>query len=180
MGIVSASCKQTAPELRRGQLYPSNGRLFREQARRMMDVKSIHRRSREKSTRSDPSWMGKETIVIGTGGSAPTLPLHIDPQKRIEEPQVQPLRIKLDPGCRITGIAVLNDATGHVVFATELSHRGDQIKKALDGRRTVRRSRKNRKTRYRKPRCSNRRRRKGWLPLLWRAGSPTSSRGCSA
>src|SRR5438876_12236867 len=33
-------------------------------------------------------------------------------KKRIEDPQVQPLRIKLDPGCRTTGIAILNDATG--------------------------------------------------------------------
>ncbi|MBO0790056.1 MAG: HNH endonuclease, partial [Ktedonobacteraceae bacterium] len=56
-----------------------------------------------------------------------------------------------------------NDASGQVVFAAELTHRGGQIKKALERRRAVRRSRRQRKTRYRKPRFQNRRRREGWL-----------------
>jgi len=50
-----------------------------------------------------------------------------------------------------------------VVFAAELTHRGQQIKQALDARRAVRRSRRQRTTRYRAPRFENRRRRKGWL-----------------
>jgi 5-methylcytosine-specific restriction endonuclease McrA len=46
-----------------------------------------------------------------------------------------------------------------------LSHRGEQIKAALRARRAIRRSRRNRKTRYRKPRWKNRRnKKKGWLP----------------
>ena len=56
----------------------------------------------------------------------------------IEQPQVAPLRIKLDPGSRTTGIAIVNDASGVVVFAAELSHRGQAIKAALDARRAVR------------------------------------------
>src|SRR5207244_7508658 len=110
-----------------------------------------------------PGW-ARKLLSSGQAAVLRRYPFTLILKKRIEDPQVQPLRIKLDPGCRTTGIAILNDATGHVVFATELSHRADQIKKALDGRRTVRRSRRNRKTRYRKPRFSNRRRRKGWLP----------------
>jgi hypothetical protein len=51
-----------------------------------------------------------------------------------------------------------------VVFAAELTHRGQAIKKRLDARRAARRSRRNRKTRYRKPRFDNRARRAGWLP----------------
>jgi 5-methylcytosine-specific restriction endonuclease McrA len=77
---------------------------------------------------------------------------------------VEPLRVKLDPGSKTTGMAVMNDATGEVVFAAELTHRGQQIKAALDDRRGVRRGRRNRHTRYRKPRWQNRRRPKGWLP----------------
>ena len=50
-----------------------------------------------------------------------------------------------------------------VVFAAELVHRGDAIKKALDQRRAVRRGRRQRKTRYRKPRFNNRRRKGGWI-----------------
>ena len=38
----------------------------------------------------------------------------------------QPLRLKIDPGSRTSGLAVTNDATGEVVWAAELSHRGEQ------------------------------------------------------
>jgi 5-methylcytosine-specific restriction endonuclease McrA len=77
---------------------------------------------------------------------------------------IEPLRVKLDPGSKTTGIAVTNDATGEVVFAAELTHRGMQIKGSLDDRRASRRSRRNRHTRYRAPRFNNRPRHKGWLP----------------
>ncbi len=81
------------------------------------------------------------------------------------EPVLGPLRMKLDPGSRTTGIAIVNDASGEVVFAAELTHRGQAIKSALDDRRAIRRSRRNRHTRYRKPRHRNRKnRKKGWLP----------------
>ena len=76
----------------------------------------------------------------------------------------QPLRLKIDPGSKTTGLAIINDKTGDVVFAAELEHRGQQIKKSLDSRRAIRRGRRNRKTRYRKPRFNNRRRKDGWLP----------------
>jgi 5-methylcytosine-specific restriction endonuclease McrA len=59
----------------------------------------------------------------------------------------------------------MNETTGEVVFAAELSHRGHQISEALDRRRATRRSRGPRKTRYRKPRFNNRRNKgQGWLP----------------
>jgi 5-methylcytosine-specific restriction endonuclease McrA len=81
----------------------------------------------------------------------------------VESPQVQPLRIKLDPGSQTTGIAIVNDQSGQVLFAAELSHRGQEIKKALDRRRAVRHNRRRRHTRYRKAKFDNRRRPKGWL-----------------
>jgi 5-methylcytosine-specific restriction endonuclease McrA len=76
----------------------------------------------------------------------------------------EPLRLKIDPGSKTTGLAVVNDATGQVVWAAELSHRGEAIKKSLADRRAVRRSRRQRKTRYRAPRFENRRGREGKLP----------------
>ena len=93
----------------------------------------------------------------------------LSPQITIERPACteidnQSLRLKIDPGSKTTGIAIVNDRTGEVVFAAELQHRGQQIKKAMDTRRAVRRSRRNRKTRYRKPRFNNQKRPKGWLP----------------
>jgi 5-methylcytosine-specific restriction endonuclease McrA len=76
-----------------------------------------------------------------------------------------PLRLKIDPGSRTTGLAVIDDATGQVVWAAELAHRGEAVKARLDQRRACRRSRRQRHTRYRPARFANRRRREGWLPL---------------
>ena len=91
-------------------------------------------------------------------------PFTIILKKRVEEPTPHLLRVKVDPGSKTTGIAIVNDASGEVVWAAELTHRGNQIKEALDTRRGVRRGRRQRKTRYRKPRFDNRRRTQGWLP----------------
>lgn len=77
---------------------------------------------------------------------------------------VQGLQLKIDPGAKHTGIALVNDIIGEVVFAAELKHRGFVIREALTSRRQLRRSRRNRKTRYRQPRFLNRNRPKGWLP----------------
>jgi 5-methylcytosine-specific restriction endonuclease McrA len=73
------------------------------------------------------------------------------------------LRLKIDPGAKFTGIALVNDSTGEVIFAAELKHRGFAIRDALTSRRQLRRSRRARKTRYRKPRFLNRTRPEGWL-----------------
>jgi len=59
---------------------------------------------------------------------------------------------------------VLNEITGRVVWAAELTHRGQKVRDALRSRRQLRRSRRGRKTRYREARFDNRRRREGWLP----------------
>jgi len=71
--------------------------------------------------------------------------------------------VKVDPGSTTTGIAVVHDATDRVVWVANLHHRGQRIKDALLGRRAIRRSRRNRKTRYRQPRFLNRTRPQGWL-----------------
>ena len=70
--------------------------------------------------------------------------------------------VKLDPGSRITGVAITDDK-GSVVMLAELEHRGHIIKRNLDKRRVIRRSRRNRKTRYREARFLNRTRPEGWI-----------------
>lgn len=86
----------------------------------------------------------------------------------------QPMQLKLDPGSKITGIALLQG--DKVVWAAELTHRGQQIKAALESRRALRRGRRNRKTRYRTPRFLNRTRPKGWLaPSLQHRVETTST-----
>ena len=70
--------------------------------------------------------------------------------------------VKLDPGSRITGVAITDDKDS-VIMLAEIEHRGHIIKKNLDKRRAVRRSRRQRKTRYRAARFLNRTRPQGWL-----------------
>ncbi len=91
-------------------------------------------------------------------------PLAIILNRVVEEEQVPDLRLKLDPGSRKTGVAIVNQGSGQVVFAAEIEHRGEAIKQALAARRAIRCSRRSRKTRYRKARFLNRRRPEGWLP----------------
>jgi 5-methylcytosine-specific restriction endonuclease McrA len=76
----------------------------------------------------------------------------------------EPLRLKIDPGSRTTGLALVAETSGEVVWAGELTHQGEEIVERLRKRRAVRRGRRQRHTRYRPARFENRRRSKGWLP----------------
>ncbi|BAU12870.1 HNH endonuclease [Leptolyngbya sp. NIES-3755] len=80
----------------------------------------------------------------------------------VENIVTYPLKLKIDPGSKVTGISLVNDQD-QVIWGMELEHRGNTIKSNLDSRRSVRRGRRNRNTRYRKPRFLNRKRSKGWL-----------------
>lgn len=87
---------------------------------------------------------------------------------------VQPLRIKLDPGSKATGLALVRDTetveagTGEILRCgaalslLELVHRGRKISEALTARRSMRRRRRG-NLRYRAPRFLNRTRQAGWL-----------------
>ena len=110
-----------------------------------------------------PGW-ARKLLSSGRAAVFRRFPFTIILRAEVIHRQVQPCRLKLDPGSLTTGIAIVNEASGEVVFAAEITHRGQAIKAALDHRRAIRRSRRARKTRYRKPRFANRRRRPGWLP----------------
>ena len=91
---------------------------------------------------------------------------------------LQPLRVKLDPGSKITGMALVRDtdtldaASGEikrratVLMLLELAHRGREISQALTARRGMRRRRRS-TLRYRAPRFLNR----GNQPPGWLAPS---------
>ena len=76
------------------------------------------------------------------------------------------LQLKLDPGSKTTGIALVDHKSGEVVWGAELTHHGQLIKKKLEKRLAQRKSRRFRKTRYRPARFLNRTKPKGWLPTL--------------
>nr|WP_026098775.1 RNA-guided endonuclease IscB [Oscillatoria sp. PCC 10802] len=85
-------------------------------------------------------------------------------KRAVDSEPVQPLRLKIDPGSKTTGLAIVSERTGAVVWAAELTHRGFQIREALNSRKVKRRNRRYRKTRYRARRFNNRLRKAGWLP----------------
>jgi len=94
-----------------------------------------------------------------------TIILH---DRTVAQSITHPHRVKIDPGSTTTGIALVQEETDRVVWAGELHHRGEQIKRKLLARRALRRNRRTRKCRYRPPRFQNRRRPSGWLPpSLW-------------
>ncbi|MBE9143853.1 RNA-guided endonuclease IscB [Planktothrix mougeotii] len=88
-------------------------------------------------------------------------PFTIILKKTLENPQSESIELKLDPGSKTTGIALVQGKK--VIWGAELTHRGQAIKASLESRRSLRRSRRNRKTRYRQVRFLNRTRKEGWL-----------------
>jgi RRXRR protein len=114
----------------------------------------------------NPVHPGRARLLLKQGKAAVLrrFPFTIILKSEVAAPQIQSLRLKLDPGSKTTGIVLLDDQSGLVIFAAELKHRGGKIKNDLESRRGVRRSRRARHTRYRKPRWNNRKRAKGWLP----------------
>ena len=83
-----------------------------------------------------------------------------------EEGVRQDISLRLDPGSKTTGVALVADfkKSDQVIWAAHLKHRGAFIKKKLDQRRAIRRGRRSRHLRYRAPRFNNRTRSTGWLP----------------
>lgn len=81
--------------------------------------------------------------------------------------ELQPVKIKIDPGSKFTGMAVVRESTSidtatgeigitaHVMSLFEIVHRGRQISEALTARRAMRRRRRG-NLRYRAPRFLNR------------------------
>ena len=114
----------------------------------------------------DPVHPGRARLLLNQGKAAVyrRYPFTLILKASQREVAVAPLRVKIDPGSRTTGLAVIDDATGQMVWAAELAHRGETVKARLDQRRACRRSRRQRHTRYRPARFANRRRRAGWLP----------------
>lgn len=72
----------------------------------------------------------------------------------------QPITLGVDAGTTHVGLSAINES--NELFAAEVTLRRD-IPGLLAARREARRTRRNRKTRYRAPRFDNRRRPDGWL-----------------
>lgn len=84
-------------------------------------------------------------------------------KKSVVELPLPYLELRIDPGSKFTGIALVELETETIVWAMELEHRGLSISSSLTARSKVRRARRSRNTRYRKER-SNHKKQPGWLP----------------
>lgn len=104
--------------------------------------------------------VGRGLLKSGKAKVFRRFPFTIILNKAVDD-EPKPMQLKIDPGSKVTGLALLQG--NKVVWGAELTHRGQQIKDALSTRKALRRSRRNRKTRYRQPRFLNRTRPQGWL-----------------
>jgi hypothetical protein len=90
--------------------------------------------------------------------------------RKVVDSRLQPLRLKIDPGTKVTGLALVRDGQDgmSVLNLFDLRHRTCSISRELAVRRKMRRSRRGRKTRYRARRTQNRK------SMLGRAPGPSS------
>lgn len=81
--------------------------------------------------------------------------------------ELQSVEIKIDPGSKTTGLAVVRSGAGNkpdiVLFLAEIEHRGTAIRKKLAARTAFRRRRRGANLRYRAARFDNRTKPTGWL-----------------
>ncbi|MGB3402457.1 MAG: RNA-guided endonuclease IscB [Microcoleaceae cyanobacterium] len=111
----------------------------------------------------DPCTPGVARSLLNAGKAAVfrQYPFTIILKKAVKLHEVKRCQLKLDPGSKTTGIAILQN--NKLIWSAELTHRSQQIKDDLESRRSLRRGRRGRKTRYRQPRFLNRVRPLGWL-----------------
>lgn len=90
--------------------------------------------------------------------------------RKVEDSIVHTLTIRIDPGSKTTGIALVMETPVEgaepkikVIALMELKHRGSQIRDKLTARRAFRRRRRG-NLRYRPARFNNRTKPEGWLP----------------
>ncbi|MEG4321798.1 MULTISPECIES: RNA-guided endonuclease IscB [unclassified Microcoleus] len=115
--------------------------------------------NRKPLTPCKPS-IARKLLVAGKAAVFRRFPYTIILKKAVTA-SIESISLKLDPGSKTTGIALLQGEK--VIFGAELTHRGQAIKASLESRRAIRRVRRARHTRYRQARFLNRTRRKGWL-----------------
>ena len=76
-----------------------------------------------------PCRMARARILLKLGRAAVfrRFPFTIILQDRADGPAAHEHRIKIDPGSKTTGVAIVQDETGRVVAAVEIEHRGQSI-----------------------------------------------------
>ncbi len=96
---------------------------------------------------------GRELLRKGKASIYRHYPFTIILNEAKPDPQPAPIQLKIDPGSKTTGMALVQAPKRFpkVIWAAELEHRGQIIKTTLEKRKAIRRGRRARNTRYRKP-----------------------------
>ena len=104
------------------------------------------------------------------------VPFVIRLRDRVREAStVQEVALKLDPGSKTSGIALVRveqqqeGEVHHALVLANLSHRSEQVRQALQQRAGYRRRRRTANLRHRPARFQNRRRKAKWLPPSMRS-----------
>src|SRR2546430_5359253 len=136
---------------RRGHLHPTGSdpprRPIRARERHVSKVFVLDTQKRP----LDPVHPGRARLLLKDGKAAifRRYPFTIIRKAAGSAAQPEPLRVKIDPGSKTTGLALINDQTGEVVWAGEIAHRGGPTRHALLARRAPNRGRRRRETRQR-------------------------------
>ena len=104
--------------------------------------------------------LARKLLKVGKAKVFRLYPFTIILRKEVTD-DPRPMILKIDPGSKVTGLAILLGSD--LIWVAQLTHRGQAIKASLDSRRSLRRGRRSRHTRYRQARFLNRTRPKGWL-----------------
>lgn len=104
--------------------------------------------------------VARRLLASGKAAVFRRFPFTIILKKQCEMPK-RSLTLKIDPGSKFTGIALLDG--NDVISMLEIQHRGSLISKSLTQRASVRRNRRTKNTRYRKPGLANKVKPSGWI-----------------
>ena len=114
----------------------------------------------------DPCKPARARILLSNGRAVVVnqYPFTIRLKDRIAG-ETQGIDLKIDPGAKTTGMALVGK-DGKVLFQAEIEHRGGVIRKKMEQRANCRRRRRSKNLRYRKPRFLNRRSERKLPPSL--------------
>ena len=110
----------------------------------------------------------RELLASGRAVVVSCIPFVIRLKDR-NEGATQPIQLKIDPGSKVTGMALVRESQNNpqdqtVIYLAEVSHRSETVHKNLVRRSQLRRRRRGANTQYRPKRFHNRTRKEGWLP----------------
>src|SRR5260221_4694144 len=77
----------------------------------------------------DPVHPGRARLLLKAGKAAvfKRYPFTLILRRSVEQAAPEPLRLKIDPGSHTTGLALVEETSGKVVWAGELTHQREAI-----------------------------------------------------